>query len=338
MLQNKERTNWIDAARGCGIILVFLGHIGFGRFGNWIYSFHIPLFFFLSGMVFDSKKCLKAFLLKKCRSILIPYFAFAVVTMAAESVNFSVPLSSLWRRYLIGTLVQKRFEVIWFLAALFVLEILYYFILKLKRGSALAVTVLLAVSGYVYNRTFNDPLPWNLDAVAFCAPFFHAGSLLKTRKDAIENCPRPVLVGSAALLINAALVFLTGNTLELFNCDFGNPAVSYLAAFCGIAATVLFCQKLCFKPLCYIGRNSLSYYLTHVNICLPMAVHTLGVFSLSVDTCGSAIELNICKLLLLALMLIYCTVLNYILTSTGLGIILGRRRKSNERPAETNLG
>ncbi len=46
-----KRIEWVDIARGIGIILVILGHIGIGKVGKFIYSFHIPLFFFLSGFL-----------------------------------------------------------------------------------------------------------------------------------------------------------------------------------------------------------------------------------------------------------------------------------------------
>ena len=47
-----KRIEWIDIARGIGIILVILGHIGIGKIGKFIYSFHIPLFFFFIRILF----------------------------------------------------------------------------------------------------------------------------------------------------------------------------------------------------------------------------------------------------------------------------------------------
>ena len=52
-IQKSERIAWIDAAKGIGILLVVLGH----TFNipvwlhNWIYSFHMPLFFLLAGLI-----------------------------------------------------------------------------------------------------------------------------------------------------------------------------------------------------------------------------------------------------------------------------------------------
>jgi uncharacterized membrane protein YcfT len=39
------RIDWIDIAKGYGILLVILGHLDVGKIGTWIYTFHMPLFF-----------------------------------------------------------------------------------------------------------------------------------------------------------------------------------------------------------------------------------------------------------------------------------------------------
>ena len=51
-----KRLHYIDIAKGIGILLVALAHndlAGYAPFlYHWIYSFHMPLFFFLSGLFF----------------------------------------------------------------------------------------------------------------------------------------------------------------------------------------------------------------------------------------------------------------------------------------------
>ena len=52
-----KRVEWVDIAKGYGILLVIIGHLPI----PWIisrslYSFHLPLFFFLSGYFFFKKK------------------------------------------------------------------------------------------------------------------------------------------------------------------------------------------------------------------------------------------------------------------------------------------
>ena len=50
-----SRAEWIDACRGAGILIVVLGHCN-PPFNKLIYSFHMPLFFILSGYLYKNKK------------------------------------------------------------------------------------------------------------------------------------------------------------------------------------------------------------------------------------------------------------------------------------------
>lgn len=46
----KSRMDYIDIYRAFGIILMVMGHIGFGgKFDKFIHAFHMPMFFFISG-------------------------------------------------------------------------------------------------------------------------------------------------------------------------------------------------------------------------------------------------------------------------------------------------
>lgn len=53
----KERIKWIDILRAIAIIFVVVGHtLTEGEVQTYFYSFHIPLFFFISGMLLKIKK------------------------------------------------------------------------------------------------------------------------------------------------------------------------------------------------------------------------------------------------------------------------------------------
>ena len=53
----KMREKWVDILKGMGIIFVCLGHLSPGIFTEThIYSFHMPLFFFISGYLFCRKE------------------------------------------------------------------------------------------------------------------------------------------------------------------------------------------------------------------------------------------------------------------------------------------
>lgn len=75
----KERIDWIDIAKGIGIILVVMGHLAAEDqdLKRFIYCFHMPLFFFISGIVFNIKNIkFKKFFIKKFKSVYLPYAVF----------------------------------------------------------------------------------------------------------------------------------------------------------------------------------------------------------------------------------------------------------------------
>ena len=94
---DNKRIEWIDSARGIAILLVVIGHVLGGYTGNYglpqyqriinllvdiIYSFHMPLFFMISGYVFGLKKYnwsksnYVVFVKYKAKTLLVPYFLF----------------------------------------------------------------------------------------------------------------------------------------------------------------------------------------------------------------------------------------------------------------------
>lgn len=56
----KKRIISIDLIRGAAIVMMVMGHVGFGNsFAHWINGFHMPIFFFISGYFFMRKVLLK---------------------------------------------------------------------------------------------------------------------------------------------------------------------------------------------------------------------------------------------------------------------------------------
>src|SRR5512140_3521698 len=79
-----KRIEYIDIARGIGILLVVLGHNDFAAFSPFfhqvIYSFHIPLFFFLSGYFINTAISFFEYSRRRFHAVLKPYlFTIALI-------------------------------------------------------------------------------------------------------------------------------------------------------------------------------------------------------------------------------------------------------------------
>lgn len=68
----KERLNYIDYMKTSGIYLIVLGHMFPCPGTNFIYSFSVPLFFFISGFLFYQSDSFNTFLRKNFYSLIIP--------------------------------------------------------------------------------------------------------------------------------------------------------------------------------------------------------------------------------------------------------------------------
>ncbi len=79
--KSSNRNAVVDNIKAIGIVLVIMGHVSQQAvLSKWIYSFHMPLFFFISGCMFMfSRK--EAFLVRKVKSILVPYFCFGFLSL-----------------------------------------------------------------------------------------------------------------------------------------------------------------------------------------------------------------------------------------------------------------
>ena len=85
----KRRTD-IDVLRGIGICLMVFNHIGWGRMIHiYIQSFHMPLFFLVSGYLWKQKAATDV-LKKRLKSLLLPYGVFALIYFIIAAVfNFA---------------------------------------------------------------------------------------------------------------------------------------------------------------------------------------------------------------------------------------------------------
>ena len=78
-VMEKVYSNKINLLKALAIMLVVSGHLEFSFFGMFPpYSFHLALFFFISGMLFKEKYLndVKVYFQKRIKSLLIPYFCY----------------------------------------------------------------------------------------------------------------------------------------------------------------------------------------------------------------------------------------------------------------------
>jgi fucose 4-O-acetylase-like acetyltransferase len=104
----QPRLLWVDVLKFFGILAIVWGHtLSSGAVRQYLYSFHVPLFFFAIGLYFKpSKTPFGCFCKEKAISLLFPYFAFAVISVLIFAVLGGLASSALVLTYLIFHCVQ----------------------------------------------------------------------------------------------------------------------------------------------------------------------------------------------------------------------------------------
>ncbi len=290
-----HRNDCIDIAKGLGIIFVVLGH-------NWIvldsldepfrliYSFHMPLFFVLSGVFLKESQRLGALLRSKSASLLKPYFVVLLGLGAARLL--AAPAASpfdLWQ-YLLGvawgTGSTLQWVPLWFLPNLFLALACAQLVIASHRRlthqpSWLLVTscALLLIGAFTIDAFWRPApehptplggaylpgLPWSLDLLPITTACVLFGYVLRERlRSGTYSVPWFV----AALGAFIALHVLRDDTINLNMRVYGHTIVSSVQAAAGIYITLFVASKLqevrgLKRPLCHLGKASLFILIFH---------------------------------------------------------------------------
>lgn len=266
------RAAWVDRAKAYGIILVVLGHVWPSRHVIYhIYIFHMPLFFFLSGLTFKRFDGWTGHI-DKARSLLLPYLAFGLLIAAslfAANTGFGRHLTIPGPVHFLlgGTFLTGAFGVFWFptclLATLFLLNFLLRFpgwAQALAIAGAMAASLWLGVGSVPYN-------PYGLLTVGMALPFAAAGHYVGIDRAARFDF-RSVIV---FVLLAAAFVLLAPHIgkVEYKYMVYGAPPWSLLAAASAIAMVVLL-SMVPVPAVDSIGRASLTIMYIHLAIRLTL--------------------------------------------------------------------
>lgn len=211
-----QRIAAMDIARFYGMLLVYYGHIiervmylenpVAAAHYKWIYSFHMPFFFLLSGLVANPNRLDLPFgrwFKRTAASRLIPYFLFSLF-LALASLVFSghfvaVDLSTS-QGYIEGTIsTLLGFPVfnipLWFMAALVSVEFLHRLIGRYLTTDAklLIAAVIFYLGGYYLNLKIEFLMKgwnfWIINEAPVMLAFYWFGVFLRRRGAFTDSIP-----------------------------------------------------------------------------------------------------------------------------------------------------
>lgn len=274
----KNRVEWIDIAKGIGMVLVEMGHTYFPRsICLWILSFHMPLFFLLSGMTYSGDRYnLKEFVLRKFKTIMIPYFIFNIVSVAISLVLSMISLETIDG---FGTIKSILFNwgdrPVWFLMCLFLTECLYFvidnFFIKNMKYRKFVVMLILFIIAWLNNAMkFAVMLPFCLDIIPTSMLFIMLGSYINEAQwgRLCDKRIMPVMFFGNLITVVISTHFFD-MTIFMVTNEYGNYPLAIIGALlgsCFVFSVSKFMEKtntVLKKIVMFIGRNSIVFYGFH---------------------------------------------------------------------------
>lgn len=251
MADKKAYIPWIDWAKILGIYLVTLGH---GHLVSddarvLIYSFHMPLFFVLSGVLYKKRGFLET-LKKTFKSILIPYFIISFICLCyyliLKGLQGDVSWMDVWSRVgaiFLGLGYESKNWIpvsspMWFVVALWAIYLLLS--LSKKKYYDIAVLVTSFIVSLVLYKTNVDTL-FPIDSALMAMPFFVVGYKLK---EIIINIDFKKLIIPALLLLPLWFIAAVYNgRVDMCGCNYGNSMfLFYLTGMMACFIAISICK------------------------------------------------------------------------------------------------
>lgn len=277
--QDKKKIDYIDAVKGIGILLVILGHTNIFGFpevlGKIVYSFHMPLFFVLSGFLYNKNKydkvCFKNFLQQNANRYMVPYLIFALVNLVIvllfdfykTGFDFSVVIDDL-SIYIPGILYcyadvrhMPNCSPIWFLCCLFLARIVFYLLHKYIKKYSDIIALSVSIISFVLSAAVTVILPLKIATVPVAISFMEVGYLMRKYSMVEKSRLWHVFLavpGVVAAVINYEKVGLNENV-------YGNPLLFICSSVLISYSVIVFCSKAEFlsnKFILFMGSCSIT--------------------------------------------------------------------------------
>ena len=262
----------ITYIKALGIILVVLGHMNYVNqdIKPIIYSFHMPLFFFVAGLSLKSTRISIQYILKKIKRLIIPYFIWALFYSSLSFKNFA--------RIIYGSYEMicsaDSLSSLWYLPCLFVSIILSKCAVeKLDKLWKNLVICFVSILIGVYLPHFIIGYPFCFDVAFIGMAFIILGYIINMHlsNKNIVILVFAIILGISAIIIGQKNAYDNPGYALLAKRVLGNPVLFLLPSVGGCLALYGISQVLCInnipkvfdKPLTILGDNSLTIMLVH---------------------------------------------------------------------------
>jgi fucose 4-O-acetylase-like acetyltransferase len=284
---NTNEIQFLNTAKVITIFLVIFDHLGGNPFHSSIFinSFRMPLFFCISGYFISTQKYIfKDFITRKFRTLVIPYFFFAIVGFLFWFLigrkygdDTYIPYTPTYILGIVGAVPSKTYLgfnlPIWFLPALFSTEIIFFLYRKYFHKYSWIIVIGSFLIGILLKHTLPFRLPWGIDVAFFAVLFLQLGYYLKRKNLNDVFFARISFWGKIAIVLaSIALTILFSNInatedskVLVYALQFNNYFLFLAAACTGIVSVFVLSSCIpSFRFLRFYGRNTIIILGLHI--------------------------------------------------------------------------
>lgn len=287
-----KRIEWLDSLRGLALFFVVLGHAWALPFWGktLIYSFHMPLFFAISGAVFRVEKYPRLWdcIVDKTRALMLPYLLLYLVNIPLQLISFGLFAQTFYSPgdLLLGFLTgcvwgESSCWPLWFLPCLYIASVAFWGLAQLERKAKvplwLSVCLVFAAGLAIWECIPGQGL-FHWKTVPMAMLFYYLGHLFMKNRERIfgwidykeerrsRQSVRFYITLISLLLIGVFLAAGNGKISMMSNI-YQNYLLTIASASCtsvGLAMVMMALPKISF--LDYAGKNSLGFFGLHRNL------------------------------------------------------------------------
>ena len=241
VVKNKERTPLYDVAKGICIISVVLGHLGIAT--RFVYFYHLPVFFFISGLFLNAEKySFKDFLLKKIKSLYVPYVIISLLFAIIFDFQNMKNIKYVLRIFLFDSKAPFT-GTFWFISCLFINSTIAFitekltvkFDKKIWQGIYLGLFCFYVVMTFLFYK-LNIHLYYNLHLVPWLQIIYILAFLFKSLylQNIFENKKVSIITGASGFTLLLLATLFTNLRIDIAQNQFMNSFLWVVFVFIGL--------------------------------------------------------------------------------------------------------
>ena len=288
-----KRIAYLDVAKGIGILLVMLGHnyvkASLPGMEKFIFSFHMPFFFLVSGMLFKPNYPLLVMFKRRFETLIRPYLAAIILLYSVYFFYTDIKIMTLFRRivrslYASGNYIE--WAQLWFLPHLFILNmfagvlfLLFYGHIKwlwlrlvflaamLWAGVAFLPIYYMKEVTIAGQTILLDGLPASMDLLLITGTYFLIGFEIRQLVPERYFASLWTLIISGLVLVSLNIIF--PDRIDFFFRTYDSYIVNTLEALSGsifllaLSGRIALRQNWLFSLLTYFGQITIILLIFH---------------------------------------------------------------------------